>query len=185
MNKNNIFVFTGSSGTGKSTCLKYLQDNFSIDCQELSARPFLPKDNSYDVSMTDDIQTNIMYNNTITILKKLYEGGNVVYTRSPIDVLAYAKVLGKGLSCEKQQLKLIEYLKDKIVWLYIPIEFPMQETTDKLRGMNEKVRYQTDHQIYEYIDKMNIPHFTIHGDIKQREVILEEIMIKYDIKRKL
>ncbi|QIG64796.1 hypothetical protein SJC03_118 [Bacteroides phage SJC03] len=184
MNDNNIFIFTGSSGTGKSTCLKFLKENFDIECQELSARPFLPKGNSYDVSMTDDIQLNIMFNNTTTILKKLYEGGNVVYTRSPIDVLSYARVLGKGLACEKQQIDLIKYLNDKVIYLYIPIEFPMKETSDKLRGMNEKVRYQTDAAIYELIDEMNIPHFTIHGSIEQREETLSEIMNKYNIKKK-
>ncbi len=60
----------------------------------------------------------------------------------------------------------------------------MRETSDKLRGMNEKVRYQTDAAIYELIDEMNVPHFTIHGSIKEREDILSEIMNKYNIKRK-
>lgn len=38
--KQHIFVFTGASGVGKSTCMKYLSENYGIDCIELSARPF-------------------------------------------------------------------------------------------------------------------------------------------------
>lgn len=47
--------------------MNYLRDNYSIDCIELSARPFLKNNGlSYDIQMTDSIQNNIQFNNTTT-----------------------------------------------------------------------------------------------------------------------
>ena len=189
--KSKVFVFVGASGTGKSTLMNYLRENFDIECSELSARPFLKMENgSYDQQMTDEIQLNIMYNNTLTILERLIEielgeKESVVYSRSPIDTLAYAKTLNKGLCLEKQQQDLIQYLNNKIVYLYIPIEFEMKEESDKLRGLNEDVRNLTDDNICMYLNFLNVPHYIIHGSIEERQQILNEIMNKFDIKRKI
>lgn len=187
---NKIFLFVGASGTGKSTCMKYLSENYNILCEELSARPFLKQNQgSYDQHMTDEIQLKIMYNNTLTILQKLIdlnskENKSIVYSRSPIDVLAYMLTLNKALFLKEQQIKFINYLRNKVIWLYIPIEFQMQEVSDSLRGINENVRYKTDDNIVRLLGECNIPYYTIHGNMKKRESILDEIMIQYEINKK-
>ena len=98
--------------------------------------------------------------------------------------LAYMLTLNKALFLKEQQIKFINYLRNKVIWLYIPIEFQMQEVSDSLRGMNENVRYKTDDNIVRLLGECNIPYYTIHGNMKKRESILDEIMIQYEINKK-
>lgn len=188
---NKVFCFVGSSGTGKSTLLNYIRENYYIECKELSARPFLPKDGSYDKTLTDNIQMNILFNNTTTILKAInsdIEKQNFVFSRSPIDVLSYAKVLNKGLCCENQQYDLISFLKDKIIWLYLPIEFELKDLDDTQRGTNEEVREKTDFYIRQLIDFFKLEYFshfyTIKGSIENRYYEIDKIMQKFGIVKK-
>lgn len=186
--KQHIFVFTGASGVGKSTCMKYLSENYNIDCIELSARPFLQNNGqSYDVQMTDKIQNNIQFNNTITLLKSIIKNErgefkkSICYSRSMLDVICYAESLNKGLDCIEQQISLIEETKNEFIYLYIPVEFSMKDTNDTKRGTNEEVRNLTDKYIQKYIEELNIPIITIHGDMSNRKFILDNIMKKYNI----
>lgn len=191
MAKNKIFTFVGASGVGKSTCMNYLRDNYNIDCIELSARPFLKNNGlSYDIQMTDSIQNNIQFNNTTTFLKTIIKNErgelkrSICFSRSNIDVLAYALTLNKGLDCWKQQIQLIEELKNEFVYLYIPIEFDMNDKSDLKRGTNEKVRNETNEHICYYLKSLNIPYHTISGSIERRKEILDKIMENYNINKR-
>ena len=182
-----IITFCGASGTGKTTLLNYLKENYKIECKELSARPFLPKGESYDISMNDDIQYNIMFNNSITLLKELTDyKGPICYTRGPIDVLAYSKSLEKGIACQEQQLELIKYLYEEkgVTLFYLPIEFDMEDKEDTLRGTNQKIRNLTDKYIQDIIKKLEIPHTKIVGSIEERQKYLDIIMNIYGIEKK-
>lgn len=181
-----IFAFVGASGSGKSTLGKYLTDNYDIEFREVSARPFLEDLNkSYDEQMNDVMQTRIMYNNLESVYEAILEANtenkNICLSRCCIDVLAYAHALNKGLGCEKLQENTIKKLSDKIVLLYTYIDFPMSQKEDTLRGINEKVRKDTDENIFKILEKLNIPHFLIFGDLNKRKETLDEIMKKYDI----
>ena len=186
--KQHIFVFTGASGVGKSACMKYLSENYNIDCIELSARPFLQNNGeSYDVQMTDKIQNNIQFNNTVTLLETIIKNEreefkkSICFSRSSLDIIAYAKSLNKGLDCIEQQINFVKRNKNEFIYLYIPIEFSMKDTNDIKRGTNEEVRNLTDKYIQKYIEELNIPIITIHGDMSNRKSILDNVMKKYNI----
>ena len=70
--------------------------------------------------------------------------------------------------------EVINLIKDKIIILYTPCDFPMAEKEDKLRGMNEQIRQETDKEFLNLIEKLNISHYTIGGSIKERK---EKIII--------
>ena len=189
--KNKIFTFVGASGVGKSTCMNYLRDNYSIDCIELSARPFLKNNGeSYDIQMTDSIQNNIQFNNTTTLLKTIIKNErgklprSICYSRSMLDPISYALALNKGLDCWKQQIQLIKEMKNEFIYLYIPIEFEMSDVLDKKRGTNEEVRNKTNEHIVYYLKNLDILYYTICGSIKEREKILDKIMYIYNIDKK-
>jgi len=56
MNRKNIFCFTGASGTGKSTLIEYVKEAYpGVIVSELSARPYLPKDGSYDKTLNQQL----------------------------------------------------------------------------------------------------------------------------------
>lgn len=183
-----IFGFTGCSGSGKSTLLNYIKTKYNVECKELSARPFLNKNNgSYDKQMNDDIQMNIMYNNIEQTYRYLNiintTNKNIAVSRTLIDVLAYSRVLNHGLCCEKQEIETIKYLKDKIIFLYTIPDFNLKinDEKDTLRGMNEEIRLKTDKKIYEILTELNIPYIKIYGNLENRKKIIDNLMYKNNI----
>ena len=179
-----LFSFTGCSGSGKTTLGKFLEENYLITYKEVSARPFLEDLNkSYDEQMTDKIQNRIMYGNLEMVYENLIESQkeNIILSRCCIDVLAYARILKHGLDCEYLQEKTIKKLSDKMVILYTIPDFPLTDVDDKLRGMNEGVRQNTDKAIFRILEQLNIPHYTISGNLLHRKELLNEIMNKYNI----
>ena len=177
-----IFAFVGASGTGKSSLGHYLQDNYdNIEFREVSARPYLENcEKSYDKQMTDKIQNRIMYGNLEmvyqTLLEAQFSEKTIVLSRCCIDVLAYARALKHGLDCEDLQEKTINFLSDKIILLYTIPDFPLCDDKDKQRGMNEQVRQETDKEIVNIFNTLNIPFYLIRGDLKSRKETLDKIM---------
>lgn len=188
---NYIFGFVGASGTGKSTLLKYISDNYNVDCRELSARPFLDKSKgSYDEQMTDLIQSRIMLNNIDMTHRFIYESltehKNIAISRTMIDVLAYARTLKHGLGFEEQQEEFIQYinnLKNFIIFYTLP-DFPLTDQNDSIRGLNEQVRQDTDLNILSILCDLNIDYITLKGSVKERIEVIDNIMLNYEINKK-
>lgn len=184
-----IFSFVGASHTGKTTLGKFLSENYNIEYREVSARPFLDKDveDSYEKQIDDYKQNRIMYNNLESVYEAIFDAAlydkKIVLSRCCIDVLAYARTLKKGLTCESLQEETIKKLKDKIVILYTVPDFPMSEE-DKLRGNNEIVRAETDTNIFNILTDLNIPFYLLKGSLEERQHKLEDVMLKYGILKK-
>jgi len=174
---NYIYTFVGASGTGKSTLLNYIKENYpTVKIEELGAREFLPKNGqSYDVSMTDSIQTCVSLNNLKQFAKAIIDKDSVVYSRSPIDVIAYSLVLNKGIQLIPLLEDWVTYIKDRVTFLYLPIEFDLTDSDDVLRGLNETVRKDTDKAILKELNKLNIPVTIISGTIEERQVQIDKI----------
>lgn len=179
-----IFCFTGASHTGKSTFGNFLKDKYNFDFKEVSARPFLEKNISYDKQVDDIIQTKIMYNNIESFWLNLCEAQNnteknILLSRCPIDVLAYTFALHKGEEYISLLKNTISLIKDKAIFIYTPSDFPMTEKEDIKRGMNELIREKTDFYIRTILDDFNIPHFNLSGSFEEKKYKLNEYIKDY------
>lgn len=186
-NKGIYFSFIGGSSSGKSTLLKYIAENYQIETKEISARKLLdPTKGSYDEQMCDELEAKINFyylQETFRNILLAIDGHNIITTRCVIDSLAYTHSLKAAEFLIPQMEEAVKLIKDKIIILYTPCDFPMTEVNDKLRGMNEQVRQETDKEFLKIIEKFNIPHYTIGGNIEERKKKIDIIMEKYDIKK--
>lgn len=185
-----INFFTGASGVGKSTLINYLNNNYNIEAKEISARPYLPPGGSYDKTVTDEAQVAIVANRTLSVLEDVLSDLYTltpypslagikpkIYSRSPIDNLAYQHLLGKtDLSnvilkqiCERE----VNIVKKYAHFFYIPIEFAM-DPNDTVRGTNVEAQRKTDDIIINTLYDMNIPFTTIKGNIPERQAQLDD-----------
>ena len=186
--KGTYFSFIGASSSGKSTLLNYISEKYKIETKEISARRFLdPTKGSYDEQMGDELEIKINFyylQETFRNILLATEGYNIITTRCVIDSLAYTHSLKAAEFLIPQIEEAIELIKDKVVILYTPCDFPMKEVNDKLRGMNEEIRQKTDKEFLNLIEKLNIPHYIINGSLEERKLKIDKIMEKYNIEKK-
>lgn len=189
-----VYCFTGASGVGKSTLINFISENFNAQVDELSGRQFLPHHASYDQTLTDEMQVLISQNRFLKIIEAILNEINnkvsfvgkiigskddvFVFGRSPIDNIAYQRVLHKGEFLEPILLREIEIFRPYIHYLYIPIEFEMKEKDDVVRGTNSDVQMQVNKHIFNLLKELHLPYDEIHGSIKERcdqlTIILDE-----------
>lgn len=175
------FTFVGASGTGKSTLLHYIQEAYGdkFEVKELSAREFLPKEGSYDQTVTSELQVQIAYHRTLNYFSDLLEvDKRYVYSRSTFCNIGYLKTLKTGtewlIPTLEEEIKLIA---PYFTFLYLPIEFDM-DPKDLIRGTNKEVQRETDYWIQEYLRKYaNICDIkVISGSIEARCSLLDTIL---------
>jgi len=142
-----LYCLVGASGTGKSTILNYIRLHFNITVMEVSARPFLPTDTDYVNGLTTDSQVLITQNRFTSFIEHAVKGETIFFSRSPIDSLAYEKTLKKAPFLENLLNRQIEVTKHLIEYIYLPIEFNMEESEDVVRGTNKEVQELTDFHI--------------------------------------
>lgn len=183
-----IFIFCGASGTGKTSLLNYITKTYKgVRCKELSARPYLPKNDSYDKTLTDELQAIIVQHRTLSILEDLLKDhqNHLIYSRGPIDNLAYQRVLNKGLFLKDCSIREIEILKNYATFLYLPIEFEMNDKEDTIRGVNKEVQINTDKAILEIFEEFSIPFISLQGfgSFTKRTNKIDLLFNRYKIKR--
>ena len=187
-NKGLYFSFIGASGSGKSSLLNYIAENYQIQTKEVSARKLLdPLKGSYDEQMCDELETKINFyylQETFRNILLAKEGNNIITTRCVIDSLAYTHSLKAAEFLIPQMEEVVELIKNEVIILYTPCDFPMTQVEDKLRGMNENIRQETDKEFLNVIEKLNIPHYTISGSLEERKKKIDKLMSEYSIKRK-
>jgi len=172
-----VFCMTGASGVGKSTLMKHIHVLYQdIVVQEISARPFLPKNDSYDKTLTDELQTIISQNQFMSILDGILRDHFHVFSRSPIDSLAYQKVLNKARYMDSTLYRGIEITRLHIHYLYIPIEFEMKDVNDIIRGTNKDVQKKTDTEIVKLLKETEVEYTTITGTVQERFTQLTQIL---------
>lgn len=180
-----LFCFVGASGVGKSTLLNYIQSYFDLTVTEVSARPFLPKHTDYVNSLDLFSQVLISQNRFVSFLEQAINNEPTVFSRSPIDSLAFERVLKKAPFIENLLKRQIEVSKPILQYIYIPIEFPMESKDDTVRGTNETVQLQTDFHIRRILKEHNVDYITIRGSIDERCKQLDKIFNDYRRKNPL
>ena len=180
-NNRAICAFTGASGTGKTTLLKLIDKELNFATVELSARPYLSSNGSYDQTNNDSTQRKIMFGSTVAFAKSILNEyhSNIFFSRCAIDKLAYAQTLDLARDVQgvvKQEIE--EIVKPYVQVFYIPIEFPMKEENDIIRGANEEIRRKTDQNIRAILAGMNIDFILVSGTVKERfETIKKSLKI--------
>jgi len=178
--KEKIFAFAGASGVGKTTLLTYIEANFNIKVEELSARPFLPRNGKdYVDSLNKESQVLITMNRFTSFLEAMLNNEPTVFTRSTIDSLAYEMVLKKAPFLLDLFNRQVEVTKEMATYLYIPIEFEMEESADRVRGTNIEIQKQTDGAIQQILKGNNIKYRVVKGSKEERFAILDEIFKDY------
>jgi len=179
------FYLTGASGVGKSTLLKSIRDFklINVETLEVSARPYLPKTGSYVETLTDELQALIVQHRTLTSLEAFLEGGNYIFSRGPIDNLAYQRVLNKGQFLDSASKREIDIIKNSKLchFFYIPIEFKMSDKTDLIRGDDERIQKLVDLEIQKILLEADISFTLLSGTVKERFDIAFEVFEKNNL----
>jgi len=175
-----LFAFMGASGVGKSTLLSYIEENFTLNVEELSARPFLPKDGrDYVNSLDSTSQVLITMNRFVSLSESIINCKPTVFSRSTIDSLAYEMVLKKAPYLVQLLQRQVEITKNSFTYLYIPIEFDMKNGSDMIRGSNRKIQLETDKAIKEVLEYHKIDYLTVSGNKEERFKKLDMIFEEY------
>ena len=179
VNVKKIFCLVGASGTGKSTILNYVRSNFNIKVSEVSARPFLPQDKSYVESSDDFNQVIITQNRFVCFMEPLITGHPMFFSRSPIDGLAYGRVLGCATHINDLLKRQIELTSAAVKYLYVPIEFDMKDEEDKVRGVDIETQKKTDEEMVKIMEECNIKSVKIFGTKKERLAKIDKLLKEY------
>lgn len=169
---NKICAFAGASGVGKSTLLREIDKWEDWKTVELSARNYLPTDKDHTTSNVEQ-QWAISYGNCMKYLQNVgaYKGSkNLFFSRSPLNKLAYCQ------QKHPEQTMLLQLLKEEVKLLapamlifYIPIEFPMKDIGDVVRGTNEQHRIETDKILVDLLSSFaNLNVVIIKGTVEER-----------------
>lgn len=176
-----LAAFTGASGTGKSTLLDIMEKRNLFKTIELSGRPYLPKSGDYVENKSDSINRRIAYGSSVTMLASTlkFPEANLFFSRCAIDKLAYGRTLGVGSDLFDVTSKEIEFVVNPFIKVfYLPIEFPLTDTDDTMRGNNELVRTATDENIRLILEEFNIPHVVVKGTIEERiKIIVDSLTV--------
>lgn len=172
-----LFAFTGASGVGKTTLLNEIAKWSNFKIVELSGRPYLPTNGDYVTNKSDSINRRIAYGSLVTMTEAIlkYPNEHLFFSRCAIDRLAYGRALDVGVDLHWViEKEIIDVLIPFITIFYLPIEFPLLNQDDEVRGKNELVRHQTDGHIKKLLDSYsNLNYYTIAGTIENRLKILK------------
>jgi len=174
-----LYCIVGASGTGKSTLLEYVKENFAINVTEVSARPYLPSDTDYVNGLTLESQVLITQNRFVSFIEKIVKPMPTLFSRSPIDSLAYEMALNKAPFLRPLLERQIKITQPLIQYLYVPPEFPMESEGDIVRGSNAEMQNQTDIHMCQILSFFDIESILIKGSKEERFTILDEIFKDY------
>jgi len=178
-----LFCLVGASGTGKSTLLNYVKGHFLVQVTEVSARLYLPKDTDYVNGLTSESQVLITQNRFTSFVECLNNAFPTLFSRSPVDSLAYEHVLKKAPFLNELLTRQIQVTKWMVKYLYLPIEFEMESNDDIVRGTNKDIQLKTDKAIKDILFENEISYTTINGSKEERFKKLDSIFWQYRKKK--
>lgn len=99
---------------------------------------------------------------------------DVIYDRSPLDLLAYIHVLGGAEASRGFYLKVKEAMDEIDLLVFVPVETP--DVMDCPEAEFPTLRKQVNELLEEWIDGFDLETITVKGSLEQREKqVLETI----------
>jgi predicted ATPase len=175
--------FSGSHGSGKTTCARYVANKYNLPFISEVARMVLSEQElqvdtlRYDIALVDKYQTQVFHRQ----LEEEAKFEAFVSDRSAMDAMAYAGQHSRVLSQLTKSFRLVDYisvLKDpgSIYFFVRP-----SRATLKPDGVREALNWDAvvaiDAQIKLLLEMFEIPYFQINTDSMQERVrIIDSIL---------
>lgn len=175
-------VFSGSSGTGKTTIIRLLEERGARTIKELIRE--LVRESGLKINQEGTLGTQALLFDIY--MDRLSKGGWDVSDRGMTDVIGYTGWLldhaeEKGISkydIEKEYFREQEALRKfykehpEIGFVFFPIEFDI--VPDGVRSTDPEYQRQVSGHIKGFMDSIGMDYLTIHGSPQERlEQILE------------
>lgn len=103
---------------------------------------------------------------------------DVLYDRSPLDLLAYIHVIGGAEASRSFYLKVKEAMDEIDLLVFVPIENP--DRMDCPESEFPKLRKQVNDLLVEWIDGFDLETMTVSGTLAQRERQVIETIVNFD-----
>jgi hypothetical protein len=103
---------------------------------------------------------------------------DVLFDRSPLDLLAYIHVTGGAEASRKHYLQVKEAMDELDLLVFVPIENP-----DIIVGKESefpKLRSQVNDLLEEWIDAFDLDTITVSGTLAEREKQVIEAILRFD-----
>lgn len=103
---------------------------------------------------------------------------DVLFDRSPLDLLAYIHVTGGAEASRKHYLQVKEAMDEIDLLVFVPIENP-----DIIVGTESefpKLRKQVNNLLEEWIDAFDLDTITVSGTLAEREKQVIEAILRFD-----
>jgi nicotinamide riboside kinase len=185
-----LFVFAGAQGTGKTTILNEVVNEYKD--MEVITNVVRNLYNKGDIRInkkgngkTQQLIYDTLKHKYIDYLyNSCYEDFNTgcICDRSLVDVVAYTKYLyERGKASRKSYEEQLKDLKEWAIYhrygclyIYIPIEFPA--VVDGVRDIDEEYRKEIDENIKWLLKECNIDYYILEGSIEERVEMMKNII---------
>lgn len=169
-------AFTGAHCVGKTTLAEKLYES-------LPGSVFVPEpyeelqEQGYIFSETpnlEDLSLQLQH-----ALKQIeMDELDVLFDRSPIDLLAYIHVIGGAEASRSFYLQVKEAMDEIDLLVFVPVENP--DRIDCPESEFPKLRTQVNDLLEEWIDAFDLETITVKGTLAQRERQVIETILNFD-----
>ena len=164
---NKIIAFSGTHGTGKSTCAYSLAANYKLSGKSVVVLDELARECPLKINKEADDLTQywILSSQIKKEIKLMGRYDYVICDRAIVDTIAYGITLGvlhSGLVYSYLPY-ILKYYKD--IYLLDPYIFNYQKD-DGIRDMDKEFRLQVHHNLMVLYDTYSIPHTLINSQEK-------------------
>ena len=179
-------IFTGSQGTGKTSVLKYFEEDGENVITEVVRRLNSEQGLPINENGTHKSQ-EIIFNE---YKKLLSTNDSYVSDRGLVDVIAYTMWISNhdpdniklSLLLATQMYELVEFNRkySDVIWVYFPIQFPVMD--DGVRSVDEKFRKKIDENIRALLKFTKIKYIEVPYKNRDEQIPLSDIERYYYIK---
>lgn len=163
------YILIGSHGTGKTTLCKAIKEacGEKVVIRDGISRPMKKCKDKLGLSSYQE-QAII---NELTFFYWDYnkDFDTLISTRSPLDCEVYSRVFGwneLANECSERILESGIINDDEVKWLYIPIEFELED--DGVRFTDVELQKRIDDEMKQIINKYDIKYITLTGSVEDR-----------------
>lgn len=165
----------GAQGTGKSTLVLGLPNEYGLKKKDSFSREFLDKDPTIQTRMSEgykEFQDKIV----LYCLDEYVNDDDFISSRSIIDTLAYLRANKADATIPLTNMinHFSEYIMtENDIYIYLPIEFPLSNHGNKTRDTDKEYQVEVDSNMYHYFKRFRgldskAQFIEINGSIESR-----------------